>query len=117
MRAEFLVFGSPVIGEEEIAEVVASLRSGWVGTGPKVQRFERMLAEYVGAAEVRCLSSCTAALMLALRVAGFIIVSVGVVGLYVGRIFEQVKNRPLYLIDSETASPDHEPVYSPADRT
>ncbi|MEA2196533.1 MAG: hypothetical protein QOJ25_584 [Solirubrobacteraceae bacterium] len=59
-----------MIGEEEIAEVVASLRSGWVGTGPKVQRFERMLAEYVGVAEVRCLASCTAALMLALRVLG-----------------------------------------------
>jgi dTDP-4-amino-4,6-dideoxygalactose transaminase len=70
MRAEFLVFGSPVIGEEEIAEVVASLRSGWVGTGPKVQRFEGMLAEYIGVAEVRCLASCTAALMLALRVLG-----------------------------------------------
>jgi len=55
--------------------------------------------------------------VLLLLLAGFIIVSVGVVGLYVGRIFEQVKNRPLYLIDSETASPDHEPVYSPADRT
>jgi dTDP-4-amino-4,6-dideoxygalactose transaminase len=59
-----------VIGEEEIAEVVACLRSGWVGTGPKVQRFESMLAEYVDAREVRCLSSCTAALMLALRVLG-----------------------------------------------
>ena len=70
MRSEFLVFGSPVIGEEEIAEVVASLRSGWVGTGPKVQRFERMLSDYVGVAEVRCLSSCTAALMLSLRVLG-----------------------------------------------
>ena len=70
MRAEFLVFGSPLIGEEEIAEVVASLRSGWVGTGPKVQRFEGMLAEYVGVAQARCLSSCTAALMLALRVLG-----------------------------------------------
>ena len=70
MRAEFLVFGSPSIGEEEIAEVVACLRSGWVGTGPKVQAFERMLAAYVETAEVRCLSSCTAALMLALRVLG-----------------------------------------------
>ena len=59
-----------MIGDEEIAEVVASLRSGWVGTGPKVQRFEGMLAEYVGATEVRCLSSCTAALTLALRVHG-----------------------------------------------
>lgn len=59
-----------MIGEEEIAEVVDSLRSGWVGTGPKVQRFERMLEEYLGAPHCRCLSSCTAALILALRVLG-----------------------------------------------
>lgn len=47
--------------------VVDSLRSGWIGTGPKVQRLERMLEEYVRAAHVRCLSSCTAALMLGLQ--------------------------------------------------
>ena len=47
---EFLVFGRPVIDEAEIAEVVDSLRSGWIGTGPKVERFERMLEEYVGVA-------------------------------------------------------------------
>ena len=70
MRESFLIFGSPVIGEEEIAEVVDSLRSGWVGTGPKVQRFERMLAEYLGVPECRCLSSCTAALILSLQVLG-----------------------------------------------
>ena len=70
MRDEFLVFGRPVIEELEIAEVVASLRSGWIGTGPKVHRFERMLEEYLGARHVRCVSSCTAALMLALKVLG-----------------------------------------------
>lgn len=70
MRENFLVFGSPMIGEEEIAEVVDSLRSGWIGTGPKVQRFEAMLAEYIGASYVRCVSSCTAALMLSLQVLG-----------------------------------------------
>jgi dTDP-4-amino-4,6-dideoxygalactose transaminase len=69
-RREFLVFGSPLIGEEEIAEVVDSLRSGWVGTGPKVFRFERNLEEYIGVEHVRCVSSCTAALILALRVLG-----------------------------------------------
>lgn len=68
MRDEFLVFGSPLIGEAEIAEVVDSLRSGWIGTGPKVQRFERMLEEYIGAEHVRCVSSCTAALVLAMRI-------------------------------------------------
>ncbi len=70
MRESFLVFGSPTIGEEEIAEVVDSLRSGWVGTGPKVQRFEAMLSEYVGAAHCRCVSSCTAALILSMEVLG-----------------------------------------------
>jgi dTDP-4-amino-4,6-dideoxygalactose transaminase len=70
LRDSFLVFGSPWIGEAEIAEVVDSLRSGWIGTGPKVQRFERMLSEYVGVAECRCVSSCTAALILAMRVLG-----------------------------------------------
>ncbi|MBV9473776.1 MAG: DegT/DnrJ/EryC1/StrS aminotransferase family protein, partial [Solirubrobacterales bacterium] len=58
------------IGEQEIAEVVDSLRSGWVGTGPKVQRFETMLAEYLNVAFARCVSSCTAALILSMEVMG-----------------------------------------------
>jgi dTDP-4-amino-4,6-dideoxygalactose transaminase len=70
MRDDFLVFGSPLIGEDEIAEVVDSLRSGWVGTGPKVRRFEEMLEEYLEVRHVRCVSSCTAALFLALKVLG-----------------------------------------------
>lgn len=70
MRDDFLVFGRPVIDEEEIAEVVDSLRSGWIGTGPKVQRFERMLETYVGVDHMRCVASCTAALHLAMKVIG-----------------------------------------------
>jgi dTDP-4-amino-4,6-dideoxygalactose transaminase len=70
VRDSFLIFGSPLIGDQEIAEVVDSLRSGWVGTGPKVQRFEEMLAEYADVPHCRCVSSCTAALILALRVLG-----------------------------------------------
>lgn len=66
MRDEFLVFGKPDIGPEEIAEVVHSLEQAWIGTGPKVRRFEEMLEEYLGVAHVRCVSSCTAALHLAL---------------------------------------------------
>jgi dTDP-4-amino-4,6-dideoxygalactose transaminase len=69
-RTEFLVFGSPLIEEAEIAEVVDSLRSGWIGSGPKVQRFERALEEYIGVDHVRCVSSCTAALMLGLVALG-----------------------------------------------
>jgi dTDP-4-amino-4,6-dideoxygalactose transaminase len=70
MRESFLIFGSPLIGEREIAEVVDSLRSGWVGTGPKVQRFETMVAEYLDVANCRCVSSCTAALILGMQVLG-----------------------------------------------
>jgi dTDP-4-amino-4,6-dideoxygalactose transaminase len=70
MRESFLIFGSPLIGDDEIAEVVDSLRSGWVGTGPKVQRFETMLSEYVGVPHCRCVSSCTAALILSMQVLG-----------------------------------------------
>jgi dTDP-4-amino-4,6-dideoxygalactose transaminase len=70
VRDSFLVFGSPLIGQEEIDEVVDSLRSAWIGTGPKVERFERMLEDYVGVDHVRCLSSCTAGLILSLRALG-----------------------------------------------
>jgi dTDP-4-amino-4,6-dideoxygalactose transaminase len=69
-RDSLLVFGAPLIGEEEIAEVVDSLRSGWVGSGPKVKRFEEQLAQYVGVPHCRCVSSCTAALILSMRALG-----------------------------------------------
>ena len=70
MRTRFLVFGAPAIGEGEIAEVVDALRSGWVGTGPRVQQFEKALSDYTGAEHARCVSSCTAALVLAMETLG-----------------------------------------------
>jgi len=70
VRDDFLVFGSPLIEPAEVEEVADCLRSGWIGTGPRVQRFERMLEDYIGASHVRCLSSGTAALLLAMRVSG-----------------------------------------------
>lgn len=69
-RQEFLVFGSPLIGEEEIAEVVSTLRSGWIGTGPRAKQFEVMMAEYTGAKHAIAVSSCTAALHLSLVALG-----------------------------------------------
>jgi len=70
VRKSFLVFGSPMIEEAEIDEVVSTLRSGWIGTGPKVQRFEEMFREYCGAGYALALSSCTAALHLSMIAAG-----------------------------------------------
>ena len=67
---EFLVFGAPALEDAEIAEVVDSLRSGWLGTGPKVARFERDFAAYKGVAQAVAVSSCTASINLALLAAG-----------------------------------------------
>jgi dTDP-4-amino-4,6-dideoxygalactose transaminase len=69
-KERFLVFGSPLIADEDIDEVVGSLRSGWIGTGPKVARFEREFAAYQGVEHAVALNSCTAALHLSLLAAG-----------------------------------------------
>jgi dTDP-4-amino-4,6-dideoxygalactose transaminase len=60
----FLVFGAPRIEAAEIAEVEACLRSGWLGTGPKVAQFERDFANWRGVqpSQVAAVNSCTAAL-------------------------------------------------------
>lgn len=69
-RDRFLVFGQPPIEEAEIEEVVASMRAAWLGTGPKVARFEKDFAAYRGAEHAVALYSCTAALHLSLLAAG-----------------------------------------------
>jgi len=69
-RAEFLPFSPPLIGEEEIREVVDALRSGWITTGPRTQRFEGQFAAYLGAPGALALNSCTAGLHTALVTLG-----------------------------------------------
>jgi dTDP-4-amino-4,6-dideoxygalactose transaminase len=69
-RSTFLPYALPTIGEEEIAEVVDSLRSGWVTTGPKAKRFEADFAEYIGAHHAIAVNSCTAGLHIALTALG-----------------------------------------------
>lgn len=68
----FLPFALPEIGEEEIAEVVDTLRSGWVTTGPKARRFEQDFAAFLGAPglEAIAVNSATAGLHLALEALG-----------------------------------------------
>jgi dTDP-4-amino-4,6-dideoxygalactose transaminase len=69
-RKEFLVFGAPVIEDPEIEEVVDTLKSGWLGTGPKVAQFEKEFAAYKGVEYTAAVSSCTAALHLSMLAAG-----------------------------------------------
>jgi perosamine synthetase len=65
-----LPFHRPEVGDEEIAEVVEVLRSGWLTTGPKVREFESEFAAMVGVQHAVAVNSCTAALHLALEAAG-----------------------------------------------
>ena len=65
-----VAFARPDISAAEIGAVLATLHSGWLTTGPKVEEFERRFAEYVGAPHAIAVSSCTAALHLSLLASG-----------------------------------------------
>lgn len=71
MEQKFIPFALPDIGEEEIDSVVATLRSGWVTTGPKTHEFEQAFAAYLGGnVEAVAVNSATAGLHLALEACG-----------------------------------------------
>jgi len=65
MRSEFLPFSPPLIGEEEIAEVVRTLRSGWITTGERTHEFEEAFRDFVGAEAALAVNNCAAAVLLA----------------------------------------------------
>lgn len=69
---EFLPFALPDTGDEEIAEVAAAIRSGWVTTGPRTKRFEEEFALFLGDPSLHCMAvnSATAGLHLALEALG-----------------------------------------------
>ncbi|MEP6769356.1 MAG: DegT/DnrJ/EryC1/StrS aminotransferase family protein [Acidobacteriota bacterium] len=70
MRKEFLPFARPWIGDEEIAELIDTLKSGWITTGPKVERFTAEFAAYVGGRFAVPVSSATGGLHVALLALG-----------------------------------------------
>jgi dTDP-4-amino-4,6-dideoxygalactose transaminase len=70
MRQTFLPFSPPLIGEEEIAEVVDTLRSGWITTGPKTKQFEHDFAQFIGAPAALAVSSATDAMLVGLAALG-----------------------------------------------
>lgn len=104
MRDKFLPFSPPLIGEDEIAEVVDSLRSDWITTGPKVKRFEQEFASAVDAEGALAVSSCTAAMHLALVVLGIgpgdAVISSPMTFCSGVHVIEQVGARPV-LVDVE----------------
>ena len=70
MRKEFLQFAPPLIGEEEIAEVVQTLREGWITTGRRAQEFEADFGRFVGAPAALAVNSATSAMHIALAALG-----------------------------------------------
>lgn len=67
---EYIRFGAPRFSEDEINEVVSTMRSGWIGTGPKVANFENNFAKFKGMKNAIALNSCTAALHLSMVALG-----------------------------------------------
>lgn len=70
MKKLNVLFSPPDITEEEIAEVVDTMKSGWITTGPKTKKFENEIAEFCHTSKAVCLNSATACLEMALRVLG-----------------------------------------------
>jgi dTDP-4-amino-4,6-dideoxygalactose transaminase len=111
MRKTFLPFSPPVIGEEEIAEVVDTLRSDWITTGPKTKRFEHEFAAAVGAPAALALSSCTAALHVALATLGIgpgdAVITTPMTFCSTVHVIEQLGARPVLVdVDSDTLNID-----------
>lgn len=71
-KTEFrtIPFSPPDITDEEIDEVIKTLKSGWITTGPKTKEFEKKIAEYIGTNKAVCLNSATSAMELTLRILG-----------------------------------------------
>lgn len=103
-RQEMLPFTRPVIGEDEINEVVDTLKSGWLTTGPKSRQFETDFAQSVKAESALALASCTAALHLALKVLdvqpGDEVITSGLTFVAAANVIEHVGAIPI-LVDVE----------------
>lgn len=70
MKLKNIPFSPPDISEDEIAEVIDALKSGWITTGPKTKLFEKEIAEYCNTSRAVCLNSATACMELTLRLLG-----------------------------------------------
>jgi dTDP-4-amino-4,6-dideoxygalactose transaminase len=110
-RREFLSFSPPLIGEEEIREVVDTLRSDWITTGPKTGRFETEFAAFLSAPGALALSSCTAGLHTALATLhvgrGDEVITTTLTFAATANVIEQLGARPVLVdVDPETLNID-----------
>ena len=112
-RREYLAFSPPTVGEDEIAEVVDTLRTSWITTGPKTKRFEAEFAAYVRAPGALALNSCTAGLHTALATLGISrgdeVITTPVTFAASVNVIEHVGARPV-LVDVEPDTLNIDPV-------
>jgi len=111
MRDTLLPFSPPAIGEEEIAEVAAALRSGWITTGPRTRLFEQRFAEFTGAAAALALNSGTGAMHVALASLGVgkgsAVITTALTFCSGVHVIEQMGARPVLVdVDPETLNID-----------
>ena len=114
-RREFLPFSPPVVGEEEIQEVVATLRSPWITTGPKTKAFEQEFARFLGAPSALALNSCTAAMHVALATLeigpGDEVITTPLTFAATANVIEHVGARPVFAdVEPDTLNIDPERV-------
>jgi dTDP-4-amino-4,6-dideoxygalactose transaminase len=112
-RTQFLPFSPPTIGEDEIAEVVDTLRSQWITTGPKTKRFETEFAAAVQAPAALALNSCTAGLHTALATLGIgpgdEVITTPITFAASVNVIEHVRARPV-LVDVEADTLNIDPL-------
>jgi dTDP-4-amino-4,6-dideoxygalactose transaminase len=101
MRETLLRFAPPAIGEEEIAGVVDTLRSGWITTGPKTKQFEKAFGDYVGASAALAVNSATAALHCGLAALGVgpgdVVITTPMTFVSCAHVIEQVGARAVFV--------------------
>jgi len=111
VRKEFLPFFKPEISNTEIQEVIDTLKSGWITTGPKTKQFEEKFAEYIGIKHAIAVSSCTAGLHLALDAIGIRpgdeVITVPYTFCSTANVIEQMGATPVFVdIDPDTFNID-----------
>lgn len=112
-RSDFLPFHRPSIGDEEIQEVIATLKSGWITTGPRTKLFEERFRDYIGCQHAIAVNSCTAGLHLALLAAGIgpgdEVITTPYTFAATGEVIIQTGARPVF-VDIEADSLNIDPV-------
>ncbi|OGG11311.1 UDP-4-amino-4,6-dideoxy-N-acetyl-beta-L-altrosamine transaminase [Candidatus Gottesmanbacteria bacterium RBG_13_45_10] len=113
IREKFLIFGRPQITQDDIESVVDTMRSGWIGTGPKTAIFEDKIAKYVNAEYAVALNSCTAGLHLALLACGIKpkdeVITSSMTFAATANVIEHVGAKPIF-VDAEKDSMNIDPV-------